>query len=56
VDLAISKNNIPIRLTSERWQHITLGHPEIADCYYQILETIENPDTIYKETTEQRLQ
>ena len=48
MDIAISKNNIPIRLTSERWQHITIGHPEIADYYYEILETIENPDIIYE--------
>ena len=48
VEIAISKNNIPIRLTSERWQHITIGHPEIADFYYEILETIENPDIIYE--------
>lgn len=48
MDVAFSKNNIPIRLTSERWQHITIGHPEIADFYYEILETIENPDIIYE--------
>lgn len=48
MDIAVSKNGIPIRLTSERWQHITTGHPEIADYYYDILEAIENPDTIYE--------
>ena len=48
MDIAISKNGIPIRLTSERWQHITTGHPEIADYYYEILETIETPDIIYE--------
>lgn len=48
MDIAISKNNIPIRLTSERWQHITTGHPEIADYYYEILETIESPQIIYE--------
>lgn len=48
MDIAISKNGIPIRLTSERWKHITTGHPEIADYYYEILETIENPDIIYE--------
>lgn len=42
-----SKNNIPIRLTHERWQHISVGHPEIASYYYEILESIENPDSIY---------
>lgn len=48
MDIAISKKGVPIRLTSERWQHITMGHPEIADYYYDILETIENPDIIYE--------
>lgn len=48
MDFAISKNGIPVRLTSERWQHITTGHPEIADYYYEILEAIETPDIIYE--------
>jgi hypothetical protein len=45
---AISKNGVSIRLTNERWQHITTGHPEIADYFYEILESIENPDVIYE--------
>jgi len=48
MDTAISKNGILIRLTSERWKHITMGHPEIADYYYEILETIEIPEIIYE--------
>lgn len=48
MDIAISKNNIPIRLTEERWHHISTGHPEIADYYFEILETIENPKIIYE--------
>lgn len=43
MDIAISINRIPIRLTDERWHHISTGHPEMADFYYEILETIENP-------------
>jgi hypothetical protein len=46
MDIAISKNGVPIRLTDERWQHITLGHPDIADYYYEILETIEEAEII----------
>ena len=45
---ALSKNGVPIRLTSERWLHITTGHPEMADYYYDILSTIEEPDVIYQ--------
>jgi len=48
MDIAISINKIPIRLTKERWQHITIGHPEIAGFYYEILESIEKPDSIYE--------
>ena len=47
MDQAISKNGIPIRLTNERWLHITTGHPEVAGLYFEILETIENPMCIY---------
>ena len=52
MDIAISKNGIPIRLTDERWMHITVGHPEIADYYYEILEAIENPLVIYEGTND----
>lgn len=47
MDIAISKNGIPIRLTSERWWHIISGHPEIEDYYLELLETNENPIIIY---------
>jgi hypothetical protein len=47
MDIAISINRIPIRLTDERWHHISIGHPEMADFYYEIFETIENPVIIY---------
>lgn len=45
---AKSNNGVLIRLTGERWLHITLGHPELADYYYEILDTIENPEIIYE--------
>jgi hypothetical protein len=48
MDKAISKNNIPVRLSNERWLHITTGHPETAGLYFEILETIENPLCIYE--------
>jgi len=47
-DIAISKNHVQIRLNGERWYHITTGHPEMSDYYFEILETIENPVIIYK--------
>jgi hypothetical protein len=48
MDVAISTNKVPVRLTEERWYHISRGHPEMADHYYEILETIEHPFCIYK--------
>lgn len=35
MDIAISKNGVPVRMTTERWQHITIGHPDLADYYYE---------------------
>jgi hypothetical protein len=35
-------------MTNERWMHISIGHPEIAPFYDTILDTIENPDIIFK--------
>jgi hypothetical protein len=55
VRIAISKNGIPIRLTDERWQHITTGHPEIADYYYEILETLETPEIIYEGSNDAKI-
>ena len=47
VDVAISINKVPIRMTKERWSHISVGHPEIAPYYDVILETIETPENVY---------
>ena len=47
MNFAISINNHKIRLTSERWFHITEGHSEIAGFFFEILDTIENPDKVY---------
>ncbi len=48
MNVAISINKISIRLTDERWKHISVGHPEMADYYYEIIETIELPEKIYE--------
>ncbi len=44
---ATSKNGVQIRLSDERWIHITIGHPEIANYFFGMLETIEEPETVY---------
>ena len=43
-----SKNEVPIRLTTERWIHITEEHSEMAGYYFEVLETIEDPEAIYE--------
>ncbi len=46
-----SKNYVPIRLTAERWFHITEEHSEMAGYFFEILETVEEPDVIYEGKT-----
>ena len=46
MDIAISVNNVPIRLTMERWRHITEEHDDLAGYYYEILDMIEQPDLV----------
>jgi len=43
---ARSKNNLLIRLTDERIQHILVKHLEIRNCISWINDTIEIPDLI----------
>ncbi|MCK4662092.1 MAG: hypothetical protein KAT68_04460 [Bacteroidales bacterium] len=47
-NITYSVNNIPIRLTDERWIHIVENHDDIAGYYFDILETITNPTWIFK--------
>ena len=42
----LSKNGVPIRLTDERWAHITEEHCELAGLRLEVLETIEDPSRI----------
>jgi hypothetical protein len=48
MDSINSKNNVKVRLTDERWRHIIEEHSEMAGYYYDVLETIMEPDYIYK--------
>lgn len=42
-----SKNSVKIRLTSERWKHITYSHKEIGPGNFsEILKTVKDPDAI----------
>jgi len=48
VDIVKSVNNVPIRLTDERWLHIIDEHAELVKFKNEILETISDPDIIYQ--------
>lgn len=43
-----SKNEVPIRLTDERWGHIERRHPEMAGVRERVLETVAEPDVVYQ--------
>lgn len=43
---ATSKNSKTIRLTAERWFHITESHDYMAGYFYDVLETISDPDYV----------
>lgn len=42
-----SVNHVPIRLTEERWLHITEEHNELAGYYFDVLETVQQPGSVY---------
>lgn len=43
-----SKTGIPIRLTDERWAHITDEHHELADLRTEVLETVFQPERLLR--------
>ncbi|MCD6248847.1 MAG: hypothetical protein J7J98_00775 [candidate division Zixibacteria bacterium] len=48
MDVTISKNGVPTRLTEERWLHIVENHDDVAGYYDEVLNTIEEPDYVIK--------
>ena len=48
MDVIRPKNDVPIRLTQERWFHITEEHSEMAGYYFEVLEAVEEPEAIYE--------
>jgi len=46
-EIVYSKNGMPIRLTDERWAHITEEHSELAGSRQEVVETIANPTEIF---------
>jgi hypothetical protein len=45
-DIVASIQRIPIRLTDERWSHITEEHCELAGFRLEVLETVAKPDRV----------
>jgi hypothetical protein len=41
-----SKNGVPIRLSDERWAHITEEHYELAGLRLEVMETIPQPERV----------
>ena len=39
---------MPVRLTYERWYHIIENHDDLASYFFDVLETIENPDFVVR--------
>ena len=48
MEIVKSKNGVPIRLTEQRWFHITEEHSEMAGYYFEVLETLQEPNAIYE--------
>jgi hypothetical protein len=46
MDIAISVNRVPIRLSDERWSHIVNAHDDLAGYYDDCLQTVEDPDLV----------
>lgn len=42
-DVVLSKQGIPIRLSDERWVHITEEHSELSGMRLDVLDTVTNP-------------
>jgi hypothetical protein len=45
-NVVLSIQHVPIRLTDERWVHITEEHCELAGMRLEVLETVANPELI----------
>ncbi|MDT4968359.1 MAG: hypothetical protein QOJ64_3096 [Acidobacteriota bacterium] len=46
ISTALSKNGISIRLTEERWKHITDEHGELAGLRLEVMTAVEEPQRI----------
>ena len=48
LETVTSVAGVTIRLTDERWAHITEEHSELAGMRFDVLETVSAPEKVYK--------
>jgi hypothetical protein len=46
LETVYSINNVPIRLTEERWQHVVDAHPYMTRYCEEMLDAVESPEYI----------
>jgi hypothetical protein len=46
LDTVYSLNNVPVRLTEERWEHIASAHPYMTRYYADMLDAVDDPEYI----------
>lgn len=46
MQIVMSRNNVPVRLTEERWRHIVSRHPEMHGQRERVLETVQRPEIV----------
>lgn len=51
----LSRNGVPVRLTDERWAHITEEHNELAGLKFEVLAALSQPDETYQGSHEELL-
>jgi len=48
IGIAYSVHGVAIRLTYERWFHITENHDDLASYFFDVLEAIEKPEFVMR--------
>lgn len=46
MDVVLSRNGVPIRLTAERWFHIIENHDDLAGYYDDVRDAVGDPELI----------
>jgi len=45
-ETVISKSGVAIRLTDERWSHVSEEHAELAGRKFEVMETVGDPERV----------